>query len=272
MKSVKVATGSWETAESLGNDERLCPQRKIMTDSTWKPPQMKWSGETLNRFWRWQAGYPTHYFTNKFGNRIASHLAPHLRGHRSVVDYGCGPGFLLRHLVALGLEVAATDTSSEALTTAQDRNAGLKGFLGATPARELIATGKTFDAAVAIEVIEHLDDSSLDEFFTNVKHLVRPGGRAIITTPNEEDLEEAAVYCPHCDHSFHRYQHLRSWSAETLAATIEANGFIVDRTYTTDFSKRPFGDPVSSLKRLVKRVLGRPEKRPHLVCITRLPS
>ena len=199
-------------------------------------------------------------------------LAPSLRGCRSVVDYGCGPGFLLQHLAALGLEVAATDASSDALTAAQERNIGLRGFLGATPADLLIANGQRFDAAIAVEVIEHLDDPGLDQFFGNIKQLVKPGGRAIITTPNEEVLDEAAVYCPQCDHSFHRYQHLRSWSADMLAFTVAENGFTVEQTYTTDFSKHRFGDPVSALKSLAKQALGRPEKRPHLVCIARLPG
>lgn len=196
----------------------------------WTPNQMAWSGETIGRFWRSQAGFPAHYFTYRFGDRIAARLAPSLRGCRSVVDYGCGPGFLLQHLAALGLEVAATDASPDALTAAQERNIGLRGFLGATPADLLIANGQRFDAAIAVEVIEHLDDPGLDQFFGNIKQLVKPGGRAIITTPNEEVLDEAAVYCPQCDHSFHRYQHLRSWSADMLAFTVAENGFTVEQT------------------------------------------
>ena len=239
------------------------------TEGAWTPKQMAWSGETIGRFWRWQAGFPAHYFTYRFGARIAARLAPLLRGCHSVVDYGCGPGFLLQHLAALGMEVAATDASPDALTAAQERNDGLRGFLGATPADKLIADGRRFDAAIAIEVIEHLDDPGLDQFFSNMLQLVKPGGMAIITTPNKEVLEEAAVYCPHCDHSFHRYQHLRSWSAETLACAVAENGFTVEQTYTTNFAKRPFGDPVGTLKRMVKRLLSRPEKLPHLVCVAR---
>jgi len=267
-----VATALWAMAENRHFDPSDYATGGVMTEGASTSTQMEWSGETIGRFWRWQAGFPSHYFTYRFGDRIAAGLGPFLHGCHSVVDYGCGPGFLLPHLAALGLEVAATDTSPDALAAAQERNVSLPGFLGAAPANQLIAEGLRFDAAIAIEVIEHLDDRGLDQFFSNMKRLVKPGGMAIITTPNEELLEESAVYCPHCDHSFHRYQHLRSWSAETLASAVAENGFIVEQIYTTDFSKRPFGDLVGTLKRLTKQVLGRPEKRPHLVCVARLPG
>lgn len=232
---------------------------------------MEWTAETVNRFWRWQATHPEHYFTNRFGDRIAAALAPLLAGCRSVVDYGCGPGFLVSHLVRRGFQVSATDQSPEALRAVAERCGGKPGFGGARPADALIADGVQFDAVIAIEVVEHLDDAHLEVFFENLRRLLRPGGTAVITTPNEERLEDAAVYCPHCDHTFHRYQHVRSWSAQSLKARVAAERLIVDDTFTTDFSESRFGNLTGKVKRIVKQVLGRPEKRPHLVCVARLP-
>jgi 2-polyprenyl-3-methyl-5-hydroxy-6-metoxy-1,4-benzoquinol methylase len=233
---------------------------------------MDWDGETIGRFWRWQATHPEQYFTNQFGNRIAGALAPLLAECKSVVDYGCGPGFLVPHLIARGFDVSATDQSVEALQAVADLCAGMPGFGRALPADRLISEGARFDGAIAIEVIEHLDDAHLEIFFANLRALVKPGGVAIITTPNDERLAEAGVYCPHCDHAFHRYQHMRSWTNESLAASVIQHGFAVKRTYTTDFSEPHFGDIKGKTKRIVKRLLGRPEKRPHLVCIARLAS
>jgi 2-polyprenyl-3-methyl-5-hydroxy-6-metoxy-1,4-benzoquinol methylase len=247
-------------------------ENQKMTDASSQPTQMKWDGETIGRFWRWQATHPEQYFTNQFGNRIAAALAPLLAGCKSVVDYGCGPGFLVPHLIGQGFEVSATDQSPEALEAVAARCAGMPGFGRALPTDRLIAEGARFDGAIAIEVIEHLDDTHLEIFFDNLRALVNPGGLAIITTPNDEQLANSDVYCPHCDHAFHRYQHMRSWSAASLAASITQHGFNVQRSFTTDFSEPRFGDIKGKAKRIVKYLLGRPEKRPHLVCIARLPG
>ena len=47
----------------------------------------------------------------------------------------------------------------------------------------------------------------------------------MITTPNEEVLSNNAVFCPECGHEFHRWQHLRSWSADSLASALARHGF-----------------------------------------------
>ena len=243
-----------------------------MTGASSTPPKMEWTGETISRFWRWQATYPEQYFTNLFGDRIAAALAPLLAECQSVVDYGCGPGFLVPHLIGRGFTVSATDQSPEALEAVAARCADMAGFGSASPADRLIADGARFDGGIAIEVIEHLDDTHLTIFFENLRNLLKPQGTMVITTPNDEPLPAASVYCPHCDHEFHRYQHVRSWSAESLMASVIQNGFIVERTYTTDFSEPRFGNIKGKAKRIVKHLLGRPEKRPHLVCIARRPG
>jgi hypothetical protein len=62
---------------------------------------------------------------------------------------------------------------------------------------------------------------------------------------------------------------MRSWTAAGLAQAIRGGGLEVVETYTTDFSRTLWRDPVVALKRLVKRALGRPDKLPHLVCVAR---
>lgn len=234
---------------------------------TYRP--LQWNDENTERFWRWQAQYPEHYFTNRFGDRIAAGLARYLSDARSVLDYGCGLGFLMPHLVALGLEVTAADFSVHAIEAANQRFGDLPGFRGAYPTAQLATEARQFDAIVSIEVIEHLTDADLADFFATLIRLISPDGTAIITTPNDERLEDASVYCPDCDHTFHRYQHLRRWSADSLREAVETHGLHVATTFTTDFSRRPLQDPVADMKRVVKRLIGRVDKQPHLVCIAK---
>jgi 2-polyprenyl-3-methyl-5-hydroxy-6-metoxy-1,4-benzoquinol methylase len=232
--------------------------------------ELVWSDELAERYWRWQSHFPEHYFTGKFGGRIVRRLRPWLRGRRRVLDYGCGVGYLVPHLAALGIEVTATDHSAAAVDATNARNAAVQGFIGAVPVAELAASDRRFDAIVSIEVIEHLTDPQLAEFLATLRHLLAPDGIAIITTPNEENLRAAETFCPSCQHVFHRWQHLRRWSAAELAAAIDANGLRTIEAVTTDFSRLPQRDLLGEAKRVLKRLLGRPQHEPHLVAIARL--
>jgi hypothetical protein len=93
----------------------------------------------------------------------------------------------------------------------------------------------------------------------------------VITTPNEENLRAAEIYCPCCDHVFHRYQHVRAFSPSSLAATVRANGLVPIRTYATDFSRRPWWQPKQIVRDLVAFGLGQGRARPHLVCVASKP-
>lgn len=235
--------------------------------------QLPWTDETVTRFWRWQAQRPHEYFTNLFGDRIAAALAPWLRGGDGrVLDYGCGLGFLPRHLAAQGCQVWATDFSAESIDITNQRNQGVPGFQGASLMAEIGRYGQRFSRIISVEVIEHLDESHIGPFFDTIRDLLAPGGLVVITTPNEESLAASEIYCPCCDHVFHRYQHVRSFSASTLAATVSANGLAPVRTFTTDFSRRPWWHLKQIVGDLVSLNFGLPRNRPHLVCVASKPD
>lgn len=201
---------------------------------------MIWTDEIAARFWAYEARHPENYFTNHSGRRIARKLKQFLRGNKRVLDYGCGLGFFVPHLAALGLEVTATDRSVEAIEATNERNAEVPGFQGAHfPS----ALKQPFDAIVSIEVVEHLDDDALDEYLATMWRLLEPGGTAIVTTPNAENLSAAEIYCPCCDHVFHRWQHVRSWTLFTLGDALHRHGFKPWTAFTTNFGRNPFKKP-----------------------------
>lgn len=230
---------------------------------------LEWDEPTIARYWRWQARYPEQYFTYLFGARIAHALRHHIQKGQRVLDYGCGMGFLCRHLTAFGADVWATDISAEAVSAANMRNRGVGGFHGASLLEEAIAAGQRFDRIISVEVVEHLNDEELANFFTRLLTVLAPDGLVIITTPNEEDLALSEIYCPQCDHVFHRWQHLRFFSSDSLSRKVREYGLEVVETYTTDFARGRIPNVWKSIKSSVKHLIGEKRRLPHLVCVAR---
>ena len=88
-------------------------------------------------------------------------------------------------------------------------------------------------------------------------------------TPNEEDLALSEIYCPQCDHAFHRWQHLRSFSSESLSQIVREYGLDVVDIYATDFARGRMPNIWKSIKSIVKRLIGQKRRLPHLVCVAR---
>jgi 3' terminal RNA ribose 2'-O-methyltransferase Hen1 len=116
-------------------------------------------------------------------------------GARRVADLGCGEGRLLGLLLKERQfeRILGVDVSLRALDIAQERlhldrlaplqRERLQLVQGALTYRDARLSG--FDAACAIEVIEHLDPPRLAAFERCVFEFARPGA-VIVTTPNAE--------------------------------------------------------------------------------------
>lgn len=236
------------------------------------PPELHWTPERVQAFWNYNSRFPDHYFTFNKGRGILKRLRRHLAGRREVLDYGCGSGHLLRLLLDAGYRAGGSDLSRDSVKAVGERLAAREGFLGAWEPDALVAEGRRFDAVLVVEVVEHLYDDVLDATLARVRALLAPDGIAVFTTPNEERLEDAWLFCPACEHVFHRHQHVRSWSAESLSAALEARGFEVVERFTTDFGAaflRGNRKKWKAIKKRAKYALNASKKRPHLVVVAR---
>ncbi|MET1072263.1 MAG: 3' terminal RNA ribose 2'-O-methyltransferase Hen1 [Umezawaea sp.] len=136
-------------------------------------------------------------------------------GARRVVDLGCGEGALLRELVkdSSFTEVLGVDVSSKALRTAEER---LHLDRLSDRARERISVRQSsltyadaglagYDAAVLMEVVEHVDEDRLPALEHSVFGVARPGA-VVVTTPNVEYNARFESLPPntfrHTDHRF----------------------------------------------------------------------
>lgn len=171
--------------------------------NTPKPVPLRWDRDTLNRLWSHYSATPELYFSYSKGADVVRRSRSLLKAGVRVMDYGCGPGYLLRHLIGTGCEVWGGDFSEDVVGRAGHDIMRMPNFHGVHTISSLLGV-EQFDAVFLSEVIEHLDDAVLDETIGNIGQLLRRGGRLIVTTPNDERLEDSIVYSPVADVTFHR--------------------------------------------------------------------
>lgn len=104
----------------------------------------------------------------------------------TILDVGCGPGFLLTCLEAWfpGVGLIGLDANDRLLQIAHDRCKSarlLKGDACNPPLED-----QSVDVVFALHVVEHLPVPS--EFFAQTRRILRPGGLLIIATPNADGI------------------------------------------------------------------------------------
>lgn len=241
------------------------------------PEHLVWTPEMVKNFWDYESRFPDNYFTYKRATEIVRKISPYLNSGAQVLDYGCGPGYLIDKLIKAGVESAALDFSDKTITDVANRFAAEPAFLGAYTPDSLRDSGRRFDAVTVIEVVEHLYDEQLLQLFNSLRAALKPGGIAIFSTPNEEDLDKSMILCPASNKLFHRWQHVQSWSGDTLRDCLACAGFETVDVFTTNFSvsfhtdhsKHPLKNKWVAFRRKLKALFKGRRKQPHLVAIAR---
>ncbi len=236
-----------------------------------RPHPISWTGEQIDRVWAYYGSNPAYdeaYFSRHSGAAICRFVRPwiDLRG-REVVDFGCGRGHLLEHLLKKGARCWGIDSSEETARLTNERlrpNPLLRDVVWA-PNLPVPLPGCMADVVFLVEVIEHLPDGLLAGTLAEASRLLRVGGVLIVTTPHAENLDREMVRCPECGCTFHRWQHLRAWDGPALRRTLEEHGLATLHCGRTNFFEgRRLG---ARLRRLYHQLAARPKAQPHLIYI-----
>lgn len=158
-------------------------------------------------------------------------------GAKSVLDLGCGPGQFLQRLVTMPdfTRIAGSDVSTNSLQYAARRLHVDRMTERQAERVELFQSALTyederfagFDAAVLMEVVEHVDPSRISALEHVVFGAARPDA-VIVTTPNCEynALYEGLVGMRHPDH---RFEWTRAEFADWSDRVAASHGYSVVR-------------------------------------------
>lgn len=134
----------------------------------------------------------------------------------TVLELGCGAGFVLRHYVDAVERVVAVDVNDALLerlgreyprSKVEPRRVDLRGDW-----HEIADVAA--DAVIALDVLEHFQDDAA--FVRNVKARLKPGGRAVVKVP-----AQSALYGPMDQAS----GHYRRYDDAPLRQLFEREGF-----------------------------------------------
>jgi 2-polyprenyl-3-methyl-5-hydroxy-6-metoxy-1,4-benzoquinol methylase len=125
-----------------------------------------------------------------------------------VIELGCGSGELTAMISRRGHDVMGVDINRDKILAARTRFPGVR--FEQQDIREIVVDGERFDTVVLAEVLEHVNDAVGHDMLTIAWALLRPGGRLIVSVPNENCI-------PHPNH-------VRAFNRASLRAMLEEWG------------------------------------------------
>jgi len=114
---------------------------------------------------------------------MAADLLPPPPAH--ILDVGCGPGLGAKRLLERGYLVTGVDYNERAVAFARLLVADATFLPGDIRSMgEVEGLGRGFDAALCVEVLEHVPPEDRERMLLGVGERLRPGGALVITTPS----------------------------------------------------------------------------------------
>lgn len=130
--------------------------------------------------------YGAYYRTGRAGAEwVAEHFQPHLSTPTPrLLDWGCGPGRILRHLPAVfgeGGDYHGADPNARSVAWCREQLAGVS-VHQSQHAPPLPFPNEHFDGLYGISIFTHLSGPAHAAWFAELMRVLRPGGLALLTT------------------------------------------------------------------------------------------
>ena len=196
-----------------------------------------WNAVNVAFFWKSYLGNPKNHgawMSEGSSEAITKKMKEILPGRflsdpKSICDWGCGTGNFAKAFAAKGHTVFGLDQNEVVSQIPRD----LDQFIGISDS--ILISDEELDLVYALEVIEHIIDSEIQRTFSEWRRILKKNGYLLLTTPNDENLEENSIFCPNCETQFHTVQHVRSLSVNSISEMLEKYGFEVERVWLGEF-------------------------------------
>jgi 2-polyprenyl-3-methyl-5-hydroxy-6-metoxy-1,4-benzoquinol methylase len=207
--------------------------------------KLTWTPELVSRFWDLIGDSFLGRLAFSAGNseRLSQVFLPYLQPGMRYLDFGAGNGHFAERMVQAGYQMALYDPASLRDLHSRELLQGKSGFLGNMSP----GSGTKFDGLFLIEVIEHVLDSDLESTFNLIREFLSPDGLLFLTTPNKEQLEDNFVVDPTNGLFFHRWQHVRSLSRQSLTKLLKRFEFEPIVIHEIEFSDLIFSETGAGL-------------------------
>lgn len=124
-------------------------------------------------------------------------IRPYIRKNDVVIDFGCGPGFLSKHLAHASKNVFAADISSGVLECAKIISSSEKiSYLLVKNLNKAVAD-KSVDAVFTLAVIQHVTDAVFGEILKMSFDKLKSGGLIVFHVPIEAKGWKSEKQCRH---------------------------------------------------------------------------
>lgn len=120
----------------------------------------------------------------------------------NVLDYGCGSGYGTSLLKQFYNKVTGVDVSPDAISFCKNtyKSEGLDFILISNG--NLPFGSEQFDLITSFQVFEHVPDEYAENYLKNIFDSLKPGGLAIITTPNANNYADGHSGNPYHIHEY----------------------------------------------------------------------
>lgn len=213
--------------------------------------KVEWTKEKIKNFWETYQTYPefikSKFLPQEFYINLLRIVKKFIKNKGKVLDVGCGTATLLNLLVNMGYEAYGIDISEKNITELERKFPKIEFKKGSIT--DIHFDDEYFDYIFATEVLEHILEQDLTNGLKEIRRVLKPNGKFIITVPYREELQE--IICPDCGAVFVPSQHLRSFDENSMKALLEKVGFKL--LYCKLVPKLPTAK--SFLKKIIMRIL-----------------
>jgi 2-polyprenyl-3-methyl-5-hydroxy-6-metoxy-1,4-benzoquinol methylase len=194
---------------------------------------------------------------------------------KSILDLGCGTGFMSCLMAKNNYNVTSIDKSPERLSYFANTAQKLKINVHNIDMFEFNNNG--YDMIICQEVIEHIQDYK--KVLEKIHSLLKENAFAIVTTPYRENLEAKTKKCEICGEYYHTNGHLHSFDEKKLQDACIEQTFEIIKTKLIVNNRAIklftyYNLPVNNLTIKIDKLINRlyPHKAAYLLVLIRKKS